>query len=154
MNDDFLQLFKRFDNTPDLHTTLRNRPELQRFWNDQREAIVRYEDLNLRKGMRWSVVTLRVCLSIFIRSTSAYEALRTSGVLVLPSGSLLRTYIRGRASLSGTDEAEGMLARESYLRHLQSRTALVHANYDHFQCDMNLSSEVIIYACTIIKVCF
>jgi hypothetical protein len=52
-------------------------------------------------GRRWSQLSLRVALSIFLRSSSAYEALAQSGVLKLPSESLLRSYTRARAQKAG-----------------------------------------------------
>ena len=45
-----------------------------------------------KTGNRWSMITIRVALAIFLRSPAAYEALKSFKLLQLPSRSTLQMY--------------------------------------------------------------
>ena len=44
------------------------------------------------RGNRWSLVTIRMALAVFVRSPAAYEALKGFGLMQLPSRSTLQAY--------------------------------------------------------------
>ena len=44
------------------------------------------------KGMRWHPLTIKLCLSLKLKSPAAYRTLRDSGFLLLPSERTLRDY--------------------------------------------------------------
>lgn len=71
---------------PDLEEVFKNDPtgRLRLFWEQQREAIRRHENGEL-SGIRWNSITIRVALSVYLRSAAGYHALSESGVLRLPS---------------------------------------------------------------------
>ncbi len=58
------------------------------FWEQQVDAVSR-KDV---RGMRWHPLMIRWCLYLRHRSSGAYETLRNSGCLVLPSQRTLRDY--------------------------------------------------------------
>ncbi len=58
------------------------------FWEQQVDAISRKD----ARGMRWHPLMIRWCLYLRHRSSGAYETLRNSGCLVLPSQRTLRDY--------------------------------------------------------------
>ncbi len=60
---------------------------------------------------------IRVALSMYLRSPAAYNAFTQTGVVKLPSGRLLQSYVRDRAQGVGADEHNGKLMREVYARH-------------------------------------
>lgn len=66
------------------------------FWDQQREA----EKCSPRQ-MRWHPTMIKWCLNIKFRSTSAYEAMRQSGFLSLPSTRTLRDYTHHMESSTG-----------------------------------------------------
>ena len=57
------------------------------FWNQQFEAASRN-----KHGMRWHPLMIRWCLYVQYLSSGAYEALRESGIIRLPSQRTLRDY--------------------------------------------------------------
>ena len=66
------------------------------FWDQQREAL----KVGARQ-MRWHPTLIRWCLSIKLRSSGAYEALRNSGFIFLPSSRTLRDYTHSISSDTG-----------------------------------------------------
>ena len=52
-------------------------------------------------GNRFSTITYRVALAIFSRSPAAYEALKSFGILTLPSVSTLKTFMRSNVGDPG-----------------------------------------------------
>lgn len=58
-------------------------------WNQQLE----YASVKDKRMIRWHPVMIRWCISIFIKSPSAYDHLRDSGFLFLPSRRTLNKYI-------------------------------------------------------------
>ena len=57
------------------------------FWQEQAKAFQSKE-----RGMRWHPMMLRLAILIHSRSAQAYETLRATGILQLPSESTLRDY--------------------------------------------------------------
>lgn len=45
-----------------------------------------------KRNNRWSAVIIRLALAVYCRSPAAYEALKSLGVLQLPSRSTLQAY--------------------------------------------------------------
>ena len=58
------------------------------FWEQQLEVASKKD----KRGLRWHPLMIRWCLYIRYRSSGAYEALRESGILALPSQRTLRDY--------------------------------------------------------------
>ena len=58
------------------------------FWKEQMKAI----SMKNPKSMRWHPQIIKWCLYMHYRSSGAYETLRQSGILRLPSGRTLRDY--------------------------------------------------------------
>ena len=60
----------------------------RRFWCEQFKSI----NVNSSKGMRWHPMILRWCLYLRQKSNTAYDALRDSGFITLPSTRTLFDY--------------------------------------------------------------
>lgn len=60
----------------------------QLFWQQQEIALSKKD----RRGMRWDPLMVKWCLYLHHKSSSAYELLRESGCIVLPSQRTLRDY--------------------------------------------------------------
>lgn len=58
------------------------------FWKQQLKAM----SLKNKRSIRWHPLLIKWCLYLHHRSSGAYEALRKSGVIDLPSGRTLRDY--------------------------------------------------------------
>jgi hypothetical protein len=58
------------------------------FWCKQFKSI----NVNSSKGMRWHPMILRWCLYLIQKSNTAYDALRDSGFIILPSTRTLFDY--------------------------------------------------------------
>ena len=57
------------------------------FWEQQREAL-----RSSSRQMRWHPTMIKWCLNIKLRSSAAYEAIRDSGFISLPSSCTLQDY--------------------------------------------------------------
>ncbi len=60
----------------------------QIFWKQQLKSL----SLKNRKSMRWHPLIIKWCLYLHFRSSGAYDTLRKSGLIELPSGRTLRDY--------------------------------------------------------------
>lgn len=69
----------------------------QVFWKQQRRA----NNLKKQSSMRWDPLMIRWCLYLRSLSGSAYELLRSSGVVSLPSQRTLRDYTYYTAATTG-----------------------------------------------------
>ena len=67
------------------------------FWQQQLKAA----SLQNSKNMRWHPLMVKWCLYLQYRSSGAYEALRSSGVIKLPSGRTLRDYKHFAPAVTG-----------------------------------------------------
>ena len=77
------------------------------FWKQQHEAATKDP-----RGMRWHPLMIRFCLYIQYQSSGAYETLRQSGILKLPSQRTLRDYTHHiEASAGFSPEADSMLMK-------------------------------------------
>lgn len=59
------------------------------FWQQQLSA----SSMKNKKSIRWHPLIIKWCLYLHYRSSGAYEVLRSSGLIHLPSGRTLRDYI-------------------------------------------------------------
>ena len=62
-------------------------PFMQLFWEQQKKAFSRSAS-----GARYHPMIIRYCLAIYAKSPAAYNELRNSGILILPSQRTLRDY--------------------------------------------------------------
>ena len=67
------------------------------FWQQQKKAA----SVKGKKGMRWHPLMIRFCLYIRHHSSKAYEALRQSGCISLPSQRTLRDYSHSVKAMPG-----------------------------------------------------
>ena len=82
------------------------------FWEQQIEALKSTD----RRQVRWHPMIIKWCLSMKLRSSSSYNALRNSSILVLPSDRTLRDYthfVKAQAGFS--PEVDRQLQREAKL---------------------------------------
>ena len=84
-------------------------------WNEQKKAA----SVKNGTGMRWHPLMIKWCVNLKLISSSAYNALRTSGFLKLPSERTLRDYSNVFESKVGfQDEVDKQLLDQN-LCHLQ-----------------------------------
>ena len=118
VNEDFKAVFRLADTDPELSSTISQNKELNAWWADQRRALTTQG----MRGMRWNHAVLRVALSTYLRGPAAYKALKETGVVKLPSGRLLQSYICNRAQAVGLDEHNGHLLQEAYRLHTLAKS--------------------------------
>lgn len=112
--------------TDDLHTimTTENKNIMEQFpdgsfarlfWQQQLDATSR-KDPHSKKGMRWDPLMIKWCLYLQYKSSGAYELLRDSGCISLPSQRTLRDYSHYvNATVGFSDEVDAQLARAAKL---------------------------------------
>lgn len=82
------------------------------FWDQQLEAL----NVRDRRQVRWHPMIIKWCLSMKLMSTSSYDALRSSNVVVLPSARTLRDYTHFVKAQSGfSPDVDHQLQREAKL---------------------------------------
>ena len=86
LHGDVLQLMN--DNTKDVHCSHKEGTFQRLFWDQQRTA----SSLKNNKSMRWHLLFIKWCLYLRHLSGKAYELLRSSGCIQLPSQRTLRDY--------------------------------------------------------------
>ncbi|XP_065907460.1 uncharacterized protein [Dysidea avara] len=73
-----------------------SREAIKDIWQADKERADFYKDQKKngcgKRGNRWSLVTIRIALSVFVRSPAAYEALKSFNILHLPARSTLQAY--------------------------------------------------------------
>ena len=79
------------------------------FWKQQMEAAAKYD----ARGMRWHPMMIRWCLYLRHRSSGAYETLRSSGILKLPSQRTLRDYTYFIKAAPGFSEEVDVMLMEA-----------------------------------------
>ena len=78
------------------------------FWQQQSKAASR----SSAKGMRWHPLMIKWCLYLRHRSSGAYELLRESGCLKLPSQRTLRDYMHFVKAATGfSSEVDEMVTQ-------------------------------------------
>lgn len=96
------------------------------FWQQQMKAL----SCNDARQMRWHPLMIKWCLNVKLRSTSAYQAMRNSGFLKLPSERSLRDYTHWTKMSSGfqpsTFEQLLVEARYKELKEWQKFIVLLH----------------------------
>ena len=80
LSTDFISLFSNADNN-------QITPFMNLFWQEQKKLF----SVN-KSGRKFHPMIIRFCLSLALKSSSCYEELRNSGILVLPSQRTLRDY--------------------------------------------------------------
>ena len=68
------------------------------------------------RGNRWNIVTFRLALSVYIRSTSAYNALKSFPMLNLPSISTLRKFMKDKLHAAGECDVYLADQKQRYLK--------------------------------------
>lgn len=94
----------------------------QIFWQQQKEAASKSD----KRGLRWHPLIIKWCLYLRHQSGKAYETLRDSGVLQLPSQRTLRDYsncVKARAGFSV--EVDRQLIQAAHLTTCQEWKKLV-----------------------------
>ena len=104
ISGDFLSLMKKFSATAISSCSDDSFKAL--FWQQQLKAA----SVKKAAGMRWHPLMIKWCIYLQYKSSSAYEALRSSGVIKLPSGRTLRDYKHFAPSVVGfSDEYDKQL---------------------------------------------
>ncbi len=86
------------------------------FWEEQKKAVQCKDP----RQVRWHPLIIKWCLYLRHRSSGAYETLRNSGVLRLPSQRTLRDYTHYiRAHVGFSSEVDKELLRVAEYRELQ-----------------------------------
>ena len=108
------------------------------FWKQQLQAF----SYNSNKSMKWHPVMIRFCLYLHHKSSSAYEQLRKSGVIRLPSGRTLRDYRQFSPAASGFSNIN-----DKQLRDLaRQKTSLQNAKYLNILVDEMHVKEGLVYS--------
>ena len=94
LNDDLSQIIAH--NAQEISATRPSGSFARVFWDTQREA-----SLKDPRQMRWDPVMVRWCLYLRHLSSTAYETLRESGAIRLPSQRTLRDYTHHTEATAG-----------------------------------------------------
>lgn len=94
LHQDLLTIME--EHTPAIHQEFPEGSFKRLFWDQQREAL----KVGARQ-MRWHPTVIKWCLNIKLRSSAAYEAIRQSGFIALPSSRTLRDYTHIHKSSTG-----------------------------------------------------
>ena len=108
------------------------------FWKCQKEALAR--DKQAKKGMRWHPLFIKWCLYLRHLSGKAYDTLRESGCISLPSQRTLRDYSHAvKASAGFSDEVDRQLLDGAKLLSSPTYHSIVCILIDemHFKEDLN-----------------
>jgi hypothetical protein len=80
------------------------------FWDQQKQAASQKR----RCQIRWHPMMIRWCLHLKFISSSAYDALRSSGIVILPSERTLRDYSNWMPAKPGfSADVDGQLMKEA-----------------------------------------
>lgn len=85
-------------------------------WDQQRNS-------NGDRGNRWSMLTYRIALAVYTRSRSAYESLRSFGILQLPSVRSLQHYTGANNDKPGWCEDSILSQRQRYDQYCAKQVA-------------------------------
>ena len=109
-------------------TILKNFPEgsfARLFWKQQLDAASR-RDRKSKQGMRWDPLMIKWCLYLRHKSSGAYELLRDSGCISLPSQRTLRDYTHYvNATVGFSNEVDVQLSRAAKLESCESHEKCV-----------------------------
>ena len=94
------------------------------FWKQQQEALAKKG--NAKKGIQWHPLVIKWCLCLRHQSNKAYETLRDSGCIALPSQRTLQDYSNAVKAGSGFSfEVDDQLLRAAHLMNSPSYHSLV-----------------------------
>lgn len=94
------------------------------FWNQQQLALTK--EGKAKKGIRWHPLMIKWCLYLRHQSSKAYETLRESGCVALPSQRTLRDYSNAvKASAGFSCDVDGQLLGAANLTRSPSYHSLV-----------------------------
>ena len=103
------------ENNEQVKRTYSNGTFARLFWDEQFKA----SSVKDSRQVRWHPMLIKWCLNLKLLSGSAYNALRTSGFVKLPSERTLRDYLHYFSSKPGfQDEVHGQLLKEANLNDL------------------------------------
>ena len=103
MNEESAQIQKSFS----------NEPFKRLFWEQQLQALHAKD----RRQLRWHPMLIKWCLNLKLLSSSSYRALRSSGVLVLPSERTLRDYTHWVEAATGfSEDVDRQLIEEAKIK--------------------------------------
>lgn len=104
------------------------------FWQQQLEWMSRKGE-HAKKGIRWDPLIVKWCIYLRHKSSGAYELLRDSGCIMLPSQRTLRDYTHHvKATVGFSDEVDKQLAG----------AAKLHSCEDYQKCVILLMDEMYI----------
>ncbi len=116
MNKDFIQLMHDMTGT-----VYSEHPEgsFKRIFWDQQLSANRVKNV---KRMRWHPTMIKWCLHLKFMSTACYNAIRTSGLISLPSERTLRDYTHWiKAGVGFSAEVDAQLVKEAQLSEVKDR---------------------------------
>ena len=96
-------------------------------WQQQKEAASQKQ----RSQIRWHPMLIRWCLHLIFISSSAYDALRSSGIIILPSERTLRDYSNWMPAKPGfTPDVDRQLMKEAKIDEIPEYTKYVCLTFD------------------------
>ena len=105
------------------------------FWDQQLE----YLKLSDSRNIRWHPMMIKWCLSLKFASSSAYEALRSSGVVRLPSSRTLRDYTHFIKAHSGfSNSVDKQLQTEARIDDIPEYQKYIGLIFDEVKVKENL----------------
>ncbi|KAK3714554.1 hypothetical protein QZH41_014216, partial [Actinostola sp. cb2023] len=101
--NDFKSMFGRIDES-------KVNDDMKMFWEAQKQVLENPDS----RANRWHPKIICLCLSLWCRSPEAYEQLKDSGMIRLPSGRLLSLYKNSVSQKAGiNDEVLDWLVKEA-----------------------------------------
>ena len=130
LHDDFVGIYH--ENTEAVHNKFPPGTFERLFWDQQAEV------LNIdKRQIRWHPMMIKWCLNLKLLSSSAYSALRSTGVLTLPSERTLRDYTHFFKAGSGfSSDVDTQLRKEAQLE--SSRNSFVCLVFDEVKIKEDL----------------
>lgn len=122
------------EQTPSIHEQFPEGSFKRLFWEQQRQALI-----SSSRQMRWHPTMIKWCLNIKLHSTAAYEAIRESGFISLPSTRTLRDYTHHIKSGTGfLPEVTEQLIKEAKIGSLKPHEKHVALCFDEVRIKDNL----------------
>ena len=122
------------DHTLSIHEQFPEGSFKRLFWEQQREALN-----SSSRQMRWHPTMIKWCLNIKLHSSAAYEAIRESGFISLPSSRTLRDYTHHIKSGTGfLPEVTEQLIKEAKVDSLELHEKHVALCFDEVRIKDNL----------------
>ncbi|XP_064389914.1 uncharacterized protein LOC135337575 [Halichondria panicea] len=124
------------EQTPSIHKLYPEGSYKRLFWEQQRELVLKQNS----KQMRWHPTFIKWCLNIKLHSSAAYEAIRDSGFISLPSNRTLRDYTHHIKSSTGflPEVTEQLINREIKVDSLKLYEKHVSLCWDEMRIKENL----------------